>query len=326
MVEVRATFENKPLDKAETKSQLTAYVGTLSDAKVDETARELAQAIVEAQQEIAKIKARQKADAAKPQIERDLDSVRTAYDKRYTEYSIAFDSNRSFAWIFNKDPYQAFNWDLMLELKSDLTTEAKIKLYNDAIEKIDDINRVLNSISTIEVSGFTHYKENLEEFARLGELRGDLLEQHEALTSQMDSYNKRAERYVDDASLNCSASSVDFDCGNRCETQERDPIFGTYRKGVDRNCLSRCNAAEGTAQRELADDINDCRSTKRRARQKLDDIEQDANVLTSKIKRLGNEYDDLSTKMGRLKESIQAANNLYERLDGYPSSVLKPLF
>lgn len=303
---------------AEQIKKLRNYIANVRDDQVAKTLDDVVNGLASLEKDIARLK------TSPPVTENSKDggggaeNLRSQFYDVYAQCSRTFERHENRSVIFVNSPCSKYEDRVKNRVWNAGNEQEKIEAYQEAIPALREISTQMAAIDTAEL-GRIH--EEVKSFnARdaklvvLAEERQSIEQRMNPLAEKMKEYESKAESYIDDASLNCRAEGVDFDCGNRCERSVRDPIFGTYRNEPDRRCLESCNFQEQRAIDDLNEQIEECIDERDWAKDKLEDIEYDYKSVQSRVLALYDQYERINDEIVSLADSNKSA---VEELDQF---------
>ncbi|WP_159266943.1 hypothetical protein [Zhongshania aliphaticivorans] len=287
---------------ADTIEEMHVYIANLPDDQVAETLADVVRAITDIENEIERLKTAspEESDAA----DSELAQLHDQFYDIYSTCSNTFFKNKKVKQLFKNSPCDEYEEKIDLWVYGADSEEEKVDLYQDGIANLSKITKQVTGKGAEElVKIYEKMKSFNESHTSLSALvveRESLEKRLSAIVENLDGYQSKADNYSDDASLNCRAEQVDFDCGNRCERRVRDPILGTYRNKPDMDCLNSCNFQEKRAIADVNEQIDDCIDERDWARDKLEDIESDYNAERSRGMALSSQFEQVKDQVKML--------------------------
>ncbi|AMO70120.1 hypothetical protein DOK_17720 [gamma proteobacterium BDW918] len=297
---------------AEQIKNLRTYVANVADDQVAKTLDDVASELTSLEKEIMFLKILPSASNESGGASNGgLETLRGQFDDVGSRCSKRFYSDKMFQEVFNSSPCSEYTERFDNAIYHAENDADKVQAYEEGIASLTKIYRQVADLDTAElgrihekVKSFNARNAKLE---ALLEERQSLMPRINPLVEKMDEYKSKAESYIDDASSNCRAEGVDFDCGNRCQRRVRDPIFGTYRNEPDRRCLEKCNFQEQRATDDLNEQIEECIDERDWAKDKLEDIELDYKSMQSRVLALYDQYERVNDEIVSLADSNKRA-------------------
>jgi predicted nuclease with TOPRIM domain len=257
----------------------------------------------------------------------EVDALRSEFYDVYSKCSNTFNKYKKISLIFKSSPCSEYEERVEARIWNVETPLKKIEAYQEGIATLTKIMTQMAELDTTElgrmyekIKSFNAQHKKLEVLlAKRENLKSDIA----AILENMDEYQSKAESYMADASLNCAAEPVDFDCGNRCQQRVKDPIFGTYRNEPDMRCLKNCNFQEQQAIADLNEKIDDCIDDRDWAKEKLEGIESDYDSERARGLALSREHNQINDE---LKLLVDRNKNAVGELDSFLAQLPPEIF
>lgn len=299
--------------EAEQITELRASIASTPDDEVAEILENALNAIAMAEQEIERLKTSPPESDDSEDVGDESEQLRSQFYDLYSMCNSQFRKYKKSQEIFKNSPCSEHEERVEMSIYHADNKLEKIEAYQEGIVTLtaiykqlaetdaEELVRIYEQAKSFNVShnrivGLVGERENLEKSLA-------------PIIEKMDNLRNRAESYVDDASLNCSAEQVDFDCGNRCQRSVKDPIFGTYRNEPDMRCLNSCNFQEQQAIDDVNEQIDDCIDERDWASDKLETLESEYNSARSNALSLSNQFD-------RVNDEIKSLINVNRSVNG----------
>ncbi|WP_320838539.1 hypothetical protein [Zhongshania sp.] len=297
---------------AEQITNLRTYVANVADDQVAKTLDDVVSELTSLEKKIVRWKILPSASNESGGASNGgLETLRGQFNDVGSRCSKQFYSDKVFQEVFSSSPCLEYTERFDNAIYHVENNAEKIQAYQEGIASLTKIYRQVADLDAAElgrihekVKSFNARDAKLE---ALREERQSLMQRINPLVEKMDEYKSKAESYIDDASLNCRAEGVDFDCGNRCQRRVRDPIFGTYRNEPDRRCLEKCNFQEQRATDGLNEKIEECIDERDWAKDKLEDVEIDYKSAQSRVLALYDQYERVNDEIVSLADSNKRA-------------------
>lgn len=290
LLEERAMRLGEAFDRKEVLADIESATRELKDSEVEPAIEELTLFLTQTKQELITLRKQ----PIKPKVEKtDLQKLIETYKRQTNTYSNWFSGRRSLKVLFESNPFRDFQWRHKTSELDTSDQAASLAILQSWVTQIAAINESVRSITQSDIDNFVELEQKVAESDALQMEIFKLVNEQSRLHRKLIPLLEHGQPYLEDAGLNCYAEPIDFSCGSRCEITVRDPIFGHYKKDVDRDCLSRCNGHERQQQNELNDAVYECQQDKREAQQKLGEIRADARALKQADEDLSQRLDAL---------------------------------
>ncbi|CAA0120484.1 Uncharacterised protein [Zhongshania aliphaticivorans] len=299
--------------EAEQITELRASIASAPDDEVAEILENALNAIAMAEQEIERLKTSPPESDDSEDVGDESVQLRSQFYDLYSMCNSQFRKYKKSQEIFKNSPCSEHEERVEMSIYHADNKLEKIEAYQEGIATLTAIYKQLAETDAEElVRIYEQAKSFNVSHNRIVGLVGERENLEKSLTpiiEKMDNLRNRAESYVDDASLNCRAEQVDFDCGNRCQRSVKDPIFGTYRNEPDMRCLNSCNFQEQQAIDDVNEQIDDCIDERDWASDKLETLESEYNSARSNALSLSNQFD-------RVNDEIKSLINVNKSVNG----------
>lgn len=301
-------------------AQYKQYIDTLPADQIADLVEQYAESIASDQAKIKALNA--PAPVRSKALLRELDALRTQYQRLLSAYSAEFSRNNRLKPIFKANPFETYNAQYGLDSDDLPPAGEELAVYRGTIDELKLMHSKVNDISANDIRNVLKSVGSSKKLYELNAARDELNEAAEPLIAELKRHKNRAENHLDEARLNCRAESPNFDCFSRCEQRVRDPIFGTYRMEPNARCLSDCQAPEERAMDSLRDQIIDCKESRDDAREIVDRAKEEFNATRSKLMSIDGQLNRLDEDFKKIEASRQAVSALHRRLGGAASASL----